>query len=74
MIEVTTLDNRKVAVNAELIERVEAVPETVLTLTTGKKLMVRESVQDIINRFINYKRTVMTPDFPDREGSNHEKV
>ena len=45
MIDVTKLDGKEITVNAELIEYIEEIPETVITLTTGKKIIVKESRQ-----------------------------
>jgi flagellar protein FlbD len=56
MIQVTRLNGRKVVINALLIEMVEATPDTVITLTTGNKLVVRESVQDVIGLVTEYIR------------------
>lgn len=56
MIKLTTLDNRPVVINAELIERVEEVPETVITLTSGKKLLVKDLVDEVVARVIQYRR------------------
>lgn len=58
MIEVTRMNDTKYIVNAELIETVEETPDTVLTLTTGKKLVVRESSKEIRNRIIAYKKEI----------------
>ena len=56
MIELTKLQNAKIVVNAELIEFVESTPDTLITTTTGKKLMVKESVEEVIKLVIAYKR------------------
>lgn len=58
MIKITTLDQRKIALNPDLIERVEMIPETVLTLTNGKKILVQETMPEIIEEFIAYKRQI----------------
>lgn len=58
MIKMTTLDRREIYLNAELIERVEAMPETLITLTNGKKLLVTESVQEIVQRVIDYRKQI----------------
>lgn len=47
MIEVTRLNGGVLTVNHYLIETVEETPDTVITLTTGKKLIVKESRQEI---------------------------
>ncbi len=58
VIEVTTLNEKKYTVNAELIERVEETPDTVITLTTGKKIIVKESRQEVKNLVILYKKEI----------------
>ena len=58
MIEITKLNDVKISVNAELIEMVEEVPDTVITLTTGKKIFVKESRQKIENLVKSYKRDI----------------
>lgn len=61
MIKVTTLDDRKVAVNADLIERLEHVPETIITLISGKKFMVKETIDEIIELVIQYRQRCNFP-------------
>lgn len=56
MIEVTRLNNQKIMINAELIESVEETPDTVITLTNGKKVIVKESRQEIRNLVVLYKK------------------
>ncbi|HOB21889.1 MAG: flagellar FlbD family protein [Firmicutes bacterium] len=50
MISVTRLDGKEIVVNAFLIELVEATPDTVLSLTTGRKVLVREQVTEVVER------------------------
>ena len=49
MIDVTRLNGKEVTINCELIEMVEETPDTVITLTTGKKIIVKESRQNVKN-------------------------
>ncbi|GIV16465.1 MAG: flagellar protein FlbD [Armatimonadota bacterium] len=56
MIKVTRLDHSELVVNAELIETIEATPDTVITLTSGKKLVVSEDVEEIVRRVLEYRR------------------
>jgi len=56
MIKLTLYSDSDVIVNADLIESVERTPDTIITLTTGKKVMVRESVEDVVNKAITYRR------------------
>lgn len=58
MITVTRLNGTKVALNALLIEAVEATPDTVITLTTGNKYVVRESVPELIRLIKGYMHEV----------------
>ena len=58
MIELTKLNDIKFSVNPELIEIVETTPDTVITLTTGRKLIVKESRQEIKNLVLSYKRKI----------------
>ena len=58
MIEVTKLNDIKISINAELIETIEEIPDTVVTLTTGKKIFVKESRQKIENLVKSYKRDI----------------
>ncbi|CRZ34558.1 flagellar protein FlbD [Herbinix hemicellulosilytica] len=62
MIEVTRLNGNKMTVNAELIERVEELPDTVITLTTGNKIIVKESRQEVKNLVILYKKEIFCRD------------
>ncbi len=57
MIKVTKLNNIEVVINSELIEYIEANPDTTITMTTGKKIIVRESIDDIIRKSIEFKKS-----------------
>ncbi|NLF31947.1 MAG: flagellar FlbD family protein [Planctomycetes bacterium] len=58
MITVTRLNNRPVVVNAELIKFVESTPDTMITMTTGDRIMVRESLEQVVDLAIRYARRV----------------
>lgn len=59
MIDVTRLNGKSFVLNAELIEVMEETPDTVITLTTGHKYVVKESVDEVYNRIVNYKRNII---------------
>lgn len=61
LIKVTRLNKTTLAINAELIEFIEATPDTVITLTDGKKIVVIESVEEIIEKIITYRQMVNQP-------------
>ena len=63
MIKLTRLNQTAVVVNAEMIEFVEAIPDTILSLVSGKKVMVTESVDEVIERVIAYRRRCAEPLF-----------
>ncbi|MFZ5980096.1 MAG: flagellar FlbD family protein [Candidatus Zixiibacteriota bacterium] len=56
MIKVTRINETELVINVDLIEFVEAIPDTMISLTTGKKIMVRESIDEIIDRVARFKR------------------
>lgn len=56
MITVTRINNTQLVINADWIETVEATPDTVITLTNGKKYVVTETVEDIVDRVVKYKQ------------------
>ena len=58
MIDVTKMNNEIITINADLIEMIEEVPDTVITLTTGKKILVKESRQTVKSLVKLYKRDV----------------
>lgn len=63
MIKLTGLDNKKFILNADKIERLDAIPESVITLTNGKKFLVKESNEEIVEKVIDYKRKIYNGNF-----------
>ncbi|HCJ58191.1 flagellar FlbD family protein [Lutispora sp.] len=60
MIKVTRLNGKEYYINFDLIETIEETPDTVITLRDGKKYVVLENVEEIIQRIIDFKRKVFT--------------
>ncbi len=56
MITTTRLNGKPLVVNAELIRTIEENPDTTITLINGDRIIVRESMQDIVSRTIEYGR------------------
>jgi len=56
MISVTRLNGQRFVVNAELIRTIEEHPDTILTLTTGERMVVKESLREVVARSIEYGR------------------
>lgn len=62
MIYVTRLNHTPVVLNCDLIEHIETTPDTVISLTTGQKMMVLESADEIIDRVVRYRRSILQPE------------
>jgi flagellar protein FlbD len=58
MIKLEKLNGTLVVLNAELIESVEAGPDTVINLATGNRFLVKNSVDDVIAKVVEYKKKV----------------
>jgi flagellar protein FlbD len=58
MIEVTRLDGHSYYVNPHQIEYIETTPDTTLTMLSGKRLVVKESYQEILERIVRYRRLI----------------
>jgi flagellar protein FlbD len=69
MIQLTRINHVPLVVNCDLIEHIEATPDTVISMTNGQKLVVLESIDIIVKRVIEFRRAVLTggavPDFTD---------
>lgn len=59
MIKLTRLNNQPLAVNSDLIKFVEQAPDTVITLVTGEKLLVRESADDVLELIVAFRRSIL---------------
>lgn len=59
MIKLNRLNGSEVVVNAEMIELIEAAPDTLVTLNTGKKIIVSNSIDEIIKKVIEYRRQIV---------------
>lgn len=57
-IEVTKLNGSPILINADLIETVEETPDTVISFTNGKKIIVKERRQEVKNLVKSYKRDI----------------
>lgn len=62
MIKATKLNNEEIVINAELIETLEATPDTHIILTTGKNLTVCETIDEIIEKIIVYRSKIRLVD------------
>ncbi len=64
MIRLTRLDNKEFLVNPDLIEFIEEMPNTILSLRTEKKIIVKETLDEVLRRITDFKRSIhSTPYF-----------
>ncbi len=59
MIHLTRINHVPLVLNSDLIEHIEATPDTVITLTNAQKFMVLESADEIIARVIDFRRLIL---------------
>ncbi|AWI03715.1 flagellar FlbD family protein [Clostridium drakei] len=62
MIKIIGFDNKPFVINADQIEKLEQIPESVITLINGRKYLVKESNDEIIEKVIQYKRKIFLGD------------
>ena len=58
MIYITKLNNVEILLNEDLIEVIEETPDTIITLTTGKKVIVKENKEELYQKIKAYKREI----------------
>lgn len=58
MIRVSRLNGKEFILNSEMIKSMESTPDTVITLSSGEKLMVKESIDQILQAVMEYKRKI----------------
>ena len=58
MIQLTRLNRLPLVLNSDLIEYIEITPDTVIAMTSGQKFIVLESADEVIERVIDFRRTI----------------
>jgi len=58
MIKVKKINGEEIVINAELIETVEARPDTTISLATGNKIIVKDTVSEVVEKVLEYRRLV----------------
>jgi flagellar protein FlbD len=64
MIRLTRLNRAPLVLNSDLIEHIDVTPDTVITLTTGQILRVRESAEEVVQKIVDFRRMVFGPGDP----------
>ena len=62
MVRLTRLNRAPIVLNSDLIEHIDVTPDTVITLTTGQILRVRESAEEVIQRIVAFRRRIFGPE------------
>jgi len=55
LITVTKINDRDIVVNCDLIELIETTPDTTITMTTGRKIIILDTVDEVLNKVVAYK-------------------
>lgn len=58
MIHVQLINGSDIVLNSDLIEFIEATPDTLISLSTGKKMIVRNGVQEIVDKIVEFRRRI----------------
>jgi flagellar protein FlbD len=58
MIKVTRLNDATLMINVDMIQSLQAIPETVITFTNNDKIMVKEPLEEVSQRIVDYQRTI----------------
>ena len=61
MIQLTRLNHVSLVLNSDLIEHIDVTPDTVITLTNGQILRVRETAEEVVEHIVQFRRRIFTP-------------
>lgn len=59
MIKLLKTDGSEIIINADLIEQIKETPDTVITMTNGKNILVKDTADEIIEKVIDYKQKII---------------
>ena len=59
MIKLTHLNGKEFVVNADMIQFIECTPDTLIILSTGHKIMVAESIDEVVEKVVEYRKSVL---------------
>jgi flagellar protein FlbD len=74
MIHLTRFDGSRFVLNCEIIQYVEAAPDTIITLLTRDKLMVRESVEQVIDEVVEFKKRIFRGELEFKRDPDEESI
>ena len=73
MLEVTRLNGQKVVINCDLIEYIDANPDTTITLTTANKFVVKENIEEVIDKIVKYKNKIYSQSIKINQNTKEEE-
>ena len=59
MITITRLNDQDMIINCDLIELIESTPDTTITMTTGRKILIKEDVDEVLEKITTYKKRIL---------------
>jgi flagellar protein FlbD len=62
MIRLTRLGGQALYLNSDLIEFMEATPDTIIVMTSGKRVIVIEQPAEVVKRIVEYRRRIVAED------------
>ena len=60
MITITKINDKEIVINSDLIETMESTPDTTISMTTGRKVIVKEELEKVIDKIVEYKQRIFT--------------
>jgi flagellar protein FlbD len=60
MIKLTRLSHVPIIVNSDLIEHIDTTPDTVITLTSGQKFIVRETAEEVVEKVVDFRKSLLS--------------
>lgn len=73
MLEATRLNGQKIVINCDLIEYIDANPDTTITLTTGNKFVVKEGIEEVIDKIVKYKNKIYSQSIKVNQNTKEEE-
>ncbi len=73
MLEVTRLNGQKIVINCDLIEYIDANPDTTITLTTANKFVVKEGIEEVIDKIVKYKNKIYSQSIKVNQNTKEEE-
>jgi flagellar protein FlbD len=64
MIQLTRLNHIPLILNSDLIEHIEVTPDTIIVLTSGEKFVVTETVDEVIDKVVKFRRNIASGECP----------